>query len=179
MRSETPCNDSRSLPRGSTPSDHRPRQGRQPAPHGRRRLLSYFDEKSYQRAFTYQRKVVPWEDRFEGREVSLQFTGGWPWPMPVLVNGPRLPATATATPPSRRAHAPSAARRQPVTSPIDVSENLEIPPFGGQIDHLTYAGLYREVHLYGAALIATSRSRRPVSCEKAGPRPGDAGRRGA
>jgi beta-galactosidase len=34
-----------------------------------------------------------------------------------------------------------------VTVRIDGSENPEIPPFGGQIDYLTYAGLYREAHL--------------------------------
>jgi len=30
---------------------------------------------------------------------------------------------------------------------IDGSENPEIPPFGGQIDYLTYAGIYRDVWL--------------------------------
>ena len=33
---------------------------------------NYFDEKSYQKAFTYQ-KVIAWEPRFEGKEVSLVF----------------------------------------------------------------------------------------------------------
>ena len=30
---------------------------------------------------------------------------------------------------------------------IDGSENPEIPPFGGRIDYLTYAGIYRDVWL--------------------------------
>ncbi len=30
---------------------------------------------------------------------------------------------------------------------VDSSERLEIPPFGGYIDYLTYGGIYREVHL--------------------------------
>ena len=30
---------------------------------------------------------------------------------------------------------------------IDGSENPSIPPFGGRIDYLTYAGIYRDVHL--------------------------------
>ena len=34
-----------------------------------------------------------------------------------------------------------------VTVRIDGSENPVIPPFGGQIDYLTYAGIYRDVHL--------------------------------
>ncbi len=32
-----------------------------------------------------------------------------------------------------------------LTVVIDGSENPEIPPFGGAIDYLTYAGIYREV----------------------------------
>ena len=34
--------------------------------------FNYFDERSYQRAFTYQ-KVLRWLPEFEGREVSLVF----------------------------------------------------------------------------------------------------------
>ena len=34
-----------------------------------------------------------------------------------------------------------------VTVKIDGSENPEIPPFGGRIDYLTYAGIYRDVWL--------------------------------
>src|SRR5690606_30711217 len=34
-----------------------------------------------------------------------------------------------------------------ITVTIDGSENPEIPPFGGQIDYLTYAGIYREAWL--------------------------------
>ena len=30
---------------------------------------------------------------------------------------------------------------------IDGSENPSIPPFGGRIDYLTYAGIYRDVNL--------------------------------
>ena len=32
--------------------------------------LSYFDEKSYQRAFCYQ-KTLAWRPEFEGKEISL------------------------------------------------------------------------------------------------------------
>src|SRR5690606_15383190 len=34
-----------------------------------------------------------------------------------------------------------------VTVRLDGSENPAIPPFGGRIDYLTYAGLYRDVWL--------------------------------
>ena len=36
-----------------------------------------------------------------------------------------------------------------LTVKIDGSENPEIPPFGGRIDYLTYAGIYRDVWLKG------------------------------
>lgn len=65
MRSETPCNDSWAFAEGFDPRLGRRTaagQDRQPAHTAVELPLSYFDEKSYQRAFTYQR-VIPWEDR--------------------------------------------------------------------------------------------------------------------
>jgi beta-galactosidase len=41
-----------------------------------------------------------------------------------------------------------------VTVRIDGSENPEIPPFGGRIDYLTYAGIYRDVWLKVTASIS-------------------------
>ena len=40
---------------------------------------------------------------------------------------------------------------------IDGSENPDIPPFGGQIDYLTYAGIYREVWLKVCEAISIER----------------------
>ena len=149
MRSETPCNDSWIFTEGFDPVwITAPLPGKAVSlPHTAVELpLSYFDEKSYQRAFTYQR-VVPWEDRFEGREVSLQFEGAMA-DAQVYVNGQQVarhrdgytPFEVRLTPHLRRGD-------NLVTLRVDGSENPEIPPFGGQIDYLTYAGLYREVHL--------------------------------
>ena len=149
MRSETPCNDSWAFAEGFDPAwVAAPLPGRTVSlPHTAVELpLSYFDEKSYQRAFTYQR-VIPWEDRFAGREVSLQLEGAMADAL-VLVNGQEVAR-------HRDGYTPFEARLTPhlrhgdnlVTVRIDGSENPEIPPFGGQIDYLTYAGLYREVHL--------------------------------
>ena len=108
--------------------------------------MSYFDETSYHRPFTYQR-VIPWEDRFEGKEVALVFEGAMA-DTQVWVNGQEVirhrdgytPFVARLTGHLRRGD-------NLVTVRIDGSENPEIPPFGGQIDYLTYAGIYREVSL--------------------------------
>ena len=41
--------------------------------------FNYFDETSYQRAFTYQ-KILRWMPEFEGREVSLVFDAAMAMP---------------------------------------------------------------------------------------------------
>ena len=77
MRFEAPINDSWTFAAGFEPSwVAAPLLGEAvELPHTAVELpLSYFDETSYQRPFTYQR-VIPWEDRFEGREVHLHFEG--------------------------------------------------------------------------------------------------------
>lgn len=149
MRSETPLNDSWTFAEGFDP-DWIARAlpgGSVELPHTAVELpLSYFDETSCQRPFTYQR-VIPWEDRFAGREVALLFEGAMADSV-VWVNGTEVVR-------HRDGYTPFEARLTPhlgrgdnlVTLRIDGSENPTIPPFGGQIDYLTYAGLYREVHL--------------------------------
>ena len=42
--------------------------------------FNYFDEKSYQRAFSYQ-KILRWLPEFAGREVSLVFDGAMAIPL--------------------------------------------------------------------------------------------------
>lgn len=107
---------------------------------------NYFDEKSYQKAFTYQ-KIVAWDPRFEGREVSLVFDAAMADSV-VYLNGIEITA-------HKDGYTPFEARLTPhlkagdnlLTVKIDGSENPEIPPFGGVIDYLTYAGIYRDVWL--------------------------------
>lgn len=108
--------------------------------------LSYFDETCYQKPFTYQR-AIPWEERFEGQEVSLVFEGAMADAV-VWMNGTEVAR-------HRDGYTPFAARltehlrhgENLVTVRVDGSENPDIPPFGGQIDYLTYAGIYREAQL--------------------------------
>lgn len=107
---------------------------------------NYFDEAVYQRAFLYQKELA-WSNEFEGQEVSLVFDGAMA-DAEVFVNGTRVVW-------HRDGYTPFEARLTDhlvqgdnlISVKIDGSENPEIPPFGGQIDYLTYAGLYRGVSL--------------------------------
>ncbi len=108
--------------------------------------LNYFDETSYQRPFTYQRRI-DWQPEWEGQEVSLVFDGAMADSI-VWINGQEVvrhadgytPFTARLTPHLQKGE-------NLVTVHVSGAENPEIPPFGGQIDYLTYAGIYRDVWL--------------------------------
>ncbi len=149
MRSETPCNLSWIFAEGFdlawTTSQLPDRQVE--LPHTAIELpLHYFDETSYQKPFTYQR-VIPWEDGFQGREVALVFEGAMA-DSTVWVNGHEVVRHPDGYTPFEARLTPHLMRGDNlVTVRIDGSESPLIPPFGGQIDYLTYAGIYREAHL--------------------------------
>ncbi|MBB2751966.1 UNVERIFIED_ORG: beta-galactosidase [Rhizobium aethiopicum] len=108
--------------------------------------FNYFDETSYQRAFTYQ-KVLRWLPEFEGREVSLVFDAAMADSV-VYLNGEEIIAHKDGyTPFEARLTGKLLKGENLVTVKIDGSENPAIPPFGGRIDYLTYAGIYRDVWL--------------------------------
>jgi len=115
--------------------------------------FNYFDEKSYQRAFTYQ-KILAWSADFAGREVSLIFDAAMADAV-VYLNGEEIIAHKDGYTPfearltDRIKHGDNL-----ITVKIDGSENPEIPPFGGRIDYLTYAGIYRDVWLKVAAPVS-------------------------
>jgi beta-galactosidase len=108
--------------------------------------FSYFDEATYQRAFTYQ-KIIAADPAWAGKEVALVFDGAMA-DATVYLNGTEIAA-------HRDGYTPFEVRLTGRLSPddnlltvrIDGSENPEIPPFGGRIDYLTYAGIYREAWL--------------------------------
>lgn len=107
--------------------------------------LNYFDETVYQRDYTYQIEIAP-EDRFDNAEVALVFDGAMA-DARVWVNGSAAVHHRDGYTPFEvrlTGHLEHGAR---VTVCIDGSENPEVPPFGGQIDYLTYAGIYRDVWL--------------------------------
>ncbi|MEO8152794.1 MAG: glycoside hydrolase family 2 TIM barrel-domain containing protein [Rhizobacter sp.] len=108
--------------------------------------MSYFDEHSFQKEFGYQR-VLAWKPEYEGREVSLVFDGAMANTL-VWLNGREVARHPDGyTPFEARLTGLLNHGDNLVTVKIDGSENPGIPPFGGQIDYLTYAGIYREVWL--------------------------------
>jgi beta-galactosidase len=108
--------------------------------------FAYFDEGAYQRAFTYQRVLRP-DPAWAGQEISLVFDGAMANAR-VYLNGEAVVA-------HKDGYTPFEARLTDKLRPgdnllavrIDGSENPEIPPFGGRIDYLTYAGIYRDAWL--------------------------------
>lgn len=107
---------------------------------------NYFDETAYQQAYTYQ-KVLAWRSEFEGQEVSLRFDGAMA-DCVVYLNGREVVAHKDGyTPFEARLTGLLQDGDNLITVKIDGSEQADIPPFGGRIDYLTYAGVYRDVWL--------------------------------
>ncbi|EAR50161.1 probable beta-galactosidase protein [Oceanicola granulosus HTCC2516] len=149
MRTDTPLVDDWTFAPGFSPAAVGRRLEGAPVslPHSAVELpFDYFDETAYQKPFTYQR-VLAWEPRFEGRRVRLLFEGAMADAV-VWVNGQEVARHRDGYTPF---HAELTEHLRPgdniVTVKVDGAENPEIPPFGGQIDYLTYAGLYRDVRL--------------------------------
>lgn len=107
---------------------------------------NYFDEAVYQKPFLYQKNLT-WDPAWDGKEVYLVFDGAMADAM-VHVNGALVAE-------HRDGYTPFEVRLTRVlidgdnliSVRIDGTENPAIPPFGGQIDYLTYAGIYRDVWL--------------------------------
>ncbi|MGN6487622.1 MAG: glycoside hydrolase family 2 protein, partial [Devosia sp.] len=108
--------------------------------------FSYFDERAYQREFTY-RKLFDADPAWGDDEVSVLFEGAMANAR-VSLNGVEIAAhTDGYTPFEARLTGRLRPGRNELVVVIDGSENPEIPPFGGRIDYLTYAGIYRDVWL--------------------------------
>nr|AGK30046.1 beta-galactosidase Bgal1-3 [uncultured bacterium] len=108
--------------------------------------FSYFDERSYQRPFTYEKRFAA-DPSWEGKEVSIVFDGAMA-DCKVSLNGNETQSHRDGyTPFEVRLTGKLQPGENVLTVAIDGSENPEIPPFGGQIDYLTYAGIYRDVWL--------------------------------
>ena len=149
MRSIVPYNESWAFHQGTAQHLLRDFDGRVTVslPHTAVELpFNYFDETSYQRAFTYQ-KLLRWMPEFQGREVSLVFDAAMADAV-VYLNGVEIVAHKDGYTPFEARLTDGLQRGDNlITVTIDGSENPEIPPFGGAIDYLTYAGIYREVWL--------------------------------
>ena len=108
--------------------------------------FAYFDERAYQRPFTYA-KSFDADPAWAGKDVSLVFDAAMANAV-VLLNGEQLAAHKDGyTPFEARLTGKFKPGRNELTVKIDGSENPAIPPFGGRIDYLTYAGIYRDVWL--------------------------------
>lgn len=115
--------------------------------------LTYFDETSYQRAFTYQR-IITADPAWAGQEIVLHFEGAMA-DTEVFLNGERIAAHKDGyTPFEARLTGRLKEGANLLAVKIDGSENPGIPPFGGAIDYLTYAGIYRDVWLRVTAPVA-------------------------
>lgn len=114
---------------------------------------NYFDETDYQKPFTYQKRL-DWRPDFEGREVSLVFDAAMADSV-VYLNGTEIVAHSDGYTPFEARLTPHLERGgNLITVKVDGSENPEIPPFGGQIDYLCYAGIYRDVWLKVASPVS-------------------------
>ncbi|QQA43861.1 glycoside hydrolase family 2 protein [Pelagovum pacificum] len=108
--------------------------------------FNYLDETSYQRPFTYEKRFKKSAD-WDGKEVAVHFEGAMA-NAKVSLNGEELLTHPDGyTPFELRLTDRLTDGENVLTVVIDGSENPEIPPFGGQIDYLTYAGIYRDVWL--------------------------------
>ena len=108
--------------------------------------LRYPDETSYQHGFCYQ-NTVTFVPEFEGRRVSLVFDGAMANSR-VFLNGQLVASHLDGYTPFEADLTGGLLKGDNLVSVfIDGSENPAIPPFGGQIDYLTYAGIYRDVWL--------------------------------
>jgi beta-galactosidase len=108
--------------------------------------FAYFDERTYQRPFTYTKSFVA-DPAWAGKEASLVFDAAMANAV-VSLNGERIAAHKDGyTPFEARLTGRLQPGRNELTVTIDGAENPEIPPFGGRIDYLTYAGIYRDVWL--------------------------------
>lgn len=115
--------------------------------------FSYFDEKAYQRVFTYEKSFEA-DPAWAGREVALRFDGAMA-NAKVALNGQQIAAHADGyTPFTARLTGRLNAGVNHLTVTIDGSENPAIPPFGHVIDYLTYAGIYREAWLQVSAPVS-------------------------
>ena len=108
--------------------------------------FSYFDEKAYQKPFTYSKEFQA-DPAWEGREVSLRFDGAMANTV-VRLNGEIIASHADGyTPFLARLTGRVLPGTNHLSVTVDGTENPAIPPFGNVIDYLTYAGIYREVWL--------------------------------
>lgn len=109
--------------------------------------LHYFDEKSYQGAYLYE-KVIELEERFRGQKIFLEFEGVANMAI-VYINGKRSFHSESPFVPFSKEISEELlyGEKNVIEVVVDSRELPFIPPFGNVVDFLTFGGIYREVHL--------------------------------
>ena len=106
--------------------------------------LNYFDEACYQRQFCYQIILEKLQD-YTGKSISLVFDGAMA-NSHIYLNGNQVAVHKDGYTPFEVKLSPALLdSKNLITVVIDGQENPTFPPFGGQIDYLTYSGIYRDV----------------------------------
>ena len=108
--------------------------------------LNYFDEKTYQREFIYEKIIIP-NSTWDNKEISVVFEAVMANTQVFLNNKKIVSHTDGYSPFIARITDELKKGENILKVKIDGSENPSIPPFGGRLDYLTYAGIYRDVHL--------------------------------
>lgn len=108
---------------------------------------NYFDDEAYRFVSCYKRKLV-FEPQWKGKRLFLDFEGVMSYAR-VYLNGifagkHKGGYTAFCI---EITDLVDFDLENEVTVVVDSTERTDTPPFGGQIDYLTYGGIYREVQL--------------------------------
>ncbi len=138
----------RVLPNGASPTLDESRFARVTIPHTNKMLPWHgFDDKSYQFISLYRRHFkLPIAMR--GKRVFIDF-GGVMTAATVSINGKRLGEYRGGYTPfsfelTSHLNWPG---DNVLAVEVDSTERKDIPPFGGEIDYLTFGGIYRDVQL--------------------------------
>lgn len=108
--------------------------------------VSYFDEKDYQGIFTYAKEFKI--DRIKDNEVAILTFEAIMVKARVYVNGVDYGEHVSGwVPLSLEIQKDLKEGENNIVVVVDSKEDENIPPFGGSIDYLTFAGIYRPVHL--------------------------------
>jgi len=121
-------------------------------PHSNRLVAWHsFDDRAYQFVSIYRRHFRP-PAAWKGRRIFVDFAGAMT-AATVSINGTRLgeykggyTLFSFELTPHVRWDGDNV-----LAVELDSTERVDIPPFGGNIDYLTFGGIYREVHLRAVA----------------------------
>ena len=107
--------------------------------------FNYVDEKDYEMISGY-RKSFDYENSFKDNRVFLHFDGA-AHKATVYFNGEELGEHLSGYTGFKFEVTELLKEENEVVVKLDSNESINVPPFGGSIDYLTYGGIYRDVYL--------------------------------